>query len=297
MPDVKPSPTILIGIGAQKAGTSWLFEYLQSHPQCYLRAVKELHYFNQWQRNGLGGVRRASIAKRQELIAKNGQVRSFLSRTVADLAEFIELISEQERLSLSGHGAYLTYLRSGCADQKIIGEVTPAYSMCSSEEFAEMLGLGTDVRFIYLLRDPVERVWSASRMAAKTQNPTGIAMEVFAAAHFDQFLIGGNLPVMGRTDYQKTLRVVAETIPSDRLLVLFYEELFRSETARRITRFLEIDEMPARTQKIVHGGLKADLGHDRLCRARAMLDDQYQAVEKYMGRLPESWHKYPKEAA
>ena len=297
MPEVKPSPTILIGIGAQKAGTSWLFEYLRSHPQCYFRAVKELHYFNQWQRKGLGGVRRALIAKRKELIARNGQVRSFLSRAVADLAEFIELIGEQERLATPGHGAYLTYLRSGWADQKIIGEVTPAYSMCSGEEFTEMLGLSADVRFIYLLRDPVERVWSASRMAARTQNPMGIEAEVFAAEHFDQFLKGGNLPVMGRTDYQKTLRVVSETIPSERLLVLFYEELFRPETARRITQFLQIDEMPAQTQKIVHGGLTAELGYDRLCRARAMLDDQYQAVEKYMGRLPESWHKYPKEAA
>lgn len=36
-----------LGIGAQKAGTTWLYENLRMHPELYLPVPKELHYFDQ----------------------------------------------------------------------------------------------------------------------------------------------------------------------------------------------------------------------------------------------------------
>jgi hypothetical protein len=38
-------PNFLI-IGAQKAGTTWLFQNLQSHPEIWLPAEKEIHFFD-----------------------------------------------------------------------------------------------------------------------------------------------------------------------------------------------------------------------------------------------------------
>ena len=35
-----------LGIGAQKAGTTWLYENLKQHPEIYLTKQKELHYFD-----------------------------------------------------------------------------------------------------------------------------------------------------------------------------------------------------------------------------------------------------------
>lgn len=35
-----------LGIGAQKAGTNWLWENLRCHPELFLPEEKELHYFN-----------------------------------------------------------------------------------------------------------------------------------------------------------------------------------------------------------------------------------------------------------
>ncbi len=40
-------PTVdFLGIGAQRAGTTWLYRCLQRHPQLYLPGTKELHYFD-----------------------------------------------------------------------------------------------------------------------------------------------------------------------------------------------------------------------------------------------------------
>src|SRR6185312_14812353 len=36
----------VLGVGAQRAGTSWLNSYLSSHPCVSMSQIKELHYFD-----------------------------------------------------------------------------------------------------------------------------------------------------------------------------------------------------------------------------------------------------------
>ena len=44
MPEVRPN---FVGIGVPRAGTTWLHEYVNSHPQAYTtRSRKEVHYFD-----------------------------------------------------------------------------------------------------------------------------------------------------------------------------------------------------------------------------------------------------------
>ena len=38
--------TLLLCIGAQKAGTTWLADYLRDHPEVHLPPVKEVHFFD-----------------------------------------------------------------------------------------------------------------------------------------------------------------------------------------------------------------------------------------------------------
>lgn len=38
--------THVVGIGAAKCGTSWLYNYLNNHPQAVRAKVKEIHYFD-----------------------------------------------------------------------------------------------------------------------------------------------------------------------------------------------------------------------------------------------------------
>jgi hypothetical protein len=42
-------PDFLV-IGAQKAGTTWLYAQLQNHPQVWLPPIKEIHYFDRSRR-------------------------------------------------------------------------------------------------------------------------------------------------------------------------------------------------------------------------------------------------------
>jgi hypothetical protein len=46
----------MVGVGAQKAGTTWLFDYLGRHPDVAMSPIKELHYFDQIFRPELCGM-------------------------------------------------------------------------------------------------------------------------------------------------------------------------------------------------------------------------------------------------
>src|SRR5205814_8495954 len=45
-PTRRPGPDFLC-IGAHKAGSTWLYQQLDSHPDFWMPPVKELHYFDQ----------------------------------------------------------------------------------------------------------------------------------------------------------------------------------------------------------------------------------------------------------
>ncbi len=49
-------PSFVI-IGTQKGGTSSLYHYLSSHPDCAPAFTKEVHFFNRWHRNGIDWYR------------------------------------------------------------------------------------------------------------------------------------------------------------------------------------------------------------------------------------------------
>ncbi len=113
-------PNFLI-IGAQKAGTTSLYEYLRHHPQVFMPEPKELNFF----------VESFSWSKGLDWYESN----------FADAGEALA-----------------------------VGEASPTYSMYPAlpgvpERVAQII---PDVRLIYLLRDPIERMRSGYLNALAT---------------------------------------------------------------------------------------------------------------------------------
>ena len=42
-----------LGIGAQKAGTTWIYQHLSRHPQICFPAGKEIHFWDHYRNNGV----------------------------------------------------------------------------------------------------------------------------------------------------------------------------------------------------------------------------------------------------
>src|SRR4051794_10997820 len=134
-------------IGAQKAGTGWLYEQLRAHPDFWMPPVKELHYFDrEWRKPRVEN--RFENALRE---TRDESDRTFLHRAV-------ELFGQPE-LSLPGYSA----LFEPTAD-KITGDITPGYSVLPEERIEMILQHLPNVQMVFLARDPVERAWSQLSM-------------------------------------------------------------------------------------------------------------------------------------
>lgn len=276
--------TLIFGVGAAKAGTSWLFDYLFHHDECYLPTVKELHYFNSLE-FGRGKFFR-NLHERQladfRWKLENGkdvERRPYRAQAVADLEGWLAAFDGDAR----DDEAYLDYIGRG-RPEKVIGDITPAYALLSTAMFKRMAGLMERVRFVYLIREPVERLWSHIRMDAGNKG------EAEALRRMDDFLDGGQTDVAERSNYRRTINRLWQAVPKEALHIEFYERLFSQEAIGRLCGFLGITPKPAEFDKNVHRGqVEARLDEGRRARAEAVLKPQYNFVRDKLGGLPPEW--------
>ena len=93
-----------------------------------------------------------------------------------------------------------------------------------------------------------------------------------------------------RSDYKAALMRITAAVPEARRLFVFFEELFGADAQRRICAFLGIGFVPG-PEAVVHGGQPLAMTPDQRADARDWLEDQYDYVERVMGRLPGAWRE------
>ena len=126
-------PTLLICVGATKAGTSWMYRYLHDHEACYARSLRNIHYFSMFNPKKL--MRQLKVLNRLivqyearllEAEAADDIVRILnLSRRIDDTKALIMALSAER----SDDSAYLEYLQAGRTDETVVLDVTPAYAL------------------------------------------------------------------------------------------------------------------------------------------------------------------------
>lgn len=273
--------TLLFCVGATKASTSWLYRYLAGHPECYLRSIKELHYFDRVEDNrtkaGIAALQGELVHLRADVSVRPNQT---LSAKIKDIETWIPVLQS------GNDDAYLAYLTEGMDARKLVADVTPAYSLLSVERLCKMASLMPDVRFVYLMRDPVARLWSHVRMAAYRSAGD---LEASAVRVFDAVLAGKKPDVMNRGDYRASLARLDAAVDPSRLLVMFQEVLLTLPGIRQLSAFLGISDHPAKFTNHVHVGPNLDMTQDQLLRARAALRPQYEYAASRFGALPDTW--------
>jgi hypothetical protein len=205
--------TFLLGVGCQKGGTAWLHRYLEASPQCDPGFRKEYHV---WDALDLPSGRLA-----RERIEKQGGLRA-------------EFLRDPER--------YFEYF-AGLLDADGIGltaDITPGYAALPASRLA-MVRLGFEERGVrpvaaYLLRDPVERIWSAARMDMRRRGADAPEDPETRVGHMYKHPMYAD-----RTRYDLTMDALEEAFPREDVFYGFYERLFSRETLEPLCAFLRVD--------------------------------------------------------
>lgn len=148
-------------IGLQKAGTGWLYDQLQFHPDFWMPPIKEFHYFD---RDFPDRKLRESIALQRDAastLVKKRARRGWRALDERDLAFF----TDAEALVGSGIDIdrYADLFRHKGA--LLSGDVTPAYSTLSEDLVARITQRLPRAQVLLLLRDPIARVFSQISMS------------------------------------------------------------------------------------------------------------------------------------
>jgi len=284
-----PDPTLMFCIGATKAGTSWLHRYISDHPQCYMRGVKELHYFDALDFNDFDPWIKDLRGRRDDNLGALDNVsvamRPLKERVARDADDWLRILQGRR----ADDAAYLAYLVDGLTDQRLVGDFTPAYGLLSAERLTKMAALLPDVRIVYLLRDPVARMWSNIRMLAKRRSATPYEIGYRSVHIVRRMLIGKEPEVIRRSDYITPVRNLRAAVAPDKLRFMFYEDMFSQPAMDGLCGFLGLDPAPADFTKRVLAGPEAEMDDGQYDAMRALLAPQYDFIEETFDRVPAQW--------
>ncbi|MDH3427403.1 MAG: sulfotransferase [Gemmatimonadota bacterium] len=224
------SPEFLC-IGAQKAGTTWLHHNLANHPQVWLPPVKELHYFDYPHRVPL--ICKVVGSSRHHHRAREGVRRLLSSITDSTLRNW--------------HSRYLFHPRGdrwyvslfSPAPDQIAGEVTPGYAALSDSGVAHVHTVLPELKIIFLLRNPIHRIWSAAAMHFSKHGHRSLN-DVDPLQLESYFQRSGP---QERSNYLRTLKTWEAYFEPRRIFVGFFDQLEQAPGSllRDICEFLSID--------------------------------------------------------
>ncbi len=140
-------PNFLV-VGAAKAGTTSIYQYLSQHPEVYLSPIKETNYF----------AKDIPLDKIRKDYYKEGEldVEAYVN---SDLSESIHIafVSEWE---------HYKKLFKNVRGEKAIGEISNSY-LHSEVAAREIHAVNPDMKIIMILRDPIKRAFSHYKMTLR----------------------------------------------------------------------------------------------------------------------------------
>jgi hypothetical protein len=279
-------PNFLV-IGAQKAGTTWLDRNLRMHPEIWLPPEKEIHYFD---------------------LPKNLPFTFFV--LAPDRSDRCWVINRLKRAYLRAqakpenkrwYARYYFLPRTDCwysslftpGPGQIAGEVTPHYAAMGERDIAKVKSLAPDIKLVYILRDPIDRMWSHAAMNFSDrfgyQGIDAVAEQAIA-----RFLRSPKHLAQAR--YFANLQRWEKYFPPEQMFIGFYDEIAAApeRLLRSVFQFVGVDSseqhISARANEVIFGRdyppIPADMARPL---AEALISDTEQLHQRLGSPYTAAW--------
>jgi hypothetical protein len=217
-----------------KAGTTWLHDHLAASPQCEPGLRKEYHVFDSLDLAKEPYLLSRVVAKAHASLDEVAEARPTDPTFLVQAA----MIADEEL-----YFDYFTALFARSASTRLTMDITPGYALLSASRLAGIRASfeqrGVRAVAAYLMRDPVERIWSQVRMQKRRrpENNPGTAEELVGQRYAEP-------TYADRTRYDTTVRNLDDAF-GEAVFYGFHEELFAPATAAaeiaRLSTFVGID--------------------------------------------------------
>jgi hypothetical protein len=142
-----PLPNFLV-VGAAKAGTTSIYQYLDQHPEVYLSPIKETNYF----------AKDIPLDKIRKDYYKGGAL---------DVGAYVDTdLSERIHIAFVSEWEHYRKLFKNVRSEKAIGEISNSY-LHSTVAAREIKAVDPNMKIIMILRDPIKRAFSHYKMTLR----------------------------------------------------------------------------------------------------------------------------------
>ena len=216
----------MLGLGAQKAGTSWIHKQLKRHPNTDFGCLKEYHVHDARTIPKLARFREINIniAKPLTWIQPRTFLRQLFIQSPERYTDYFEWLLRRPRWR--NRQIHLT------------GDITPSYALLDSKTLKEIRNSfekrGIIVKPVFIMRDPIERLISSQRMKLRKQGSRDLATEVNTLRR--RVKKGRGI----RSDYQQTVNALEESFGLNNCFIGLFENLFTKSTYQRLCDYLDL---------------------------------------------------------
>jgi len=271
-----------LAIGAPRTGSTWLHQNLARHPQIWLPPIKEVHFFDRPDQTLKQGLLGSMEVNRE---ARRAWLRALLfglpRGRLGDALWWTRFVFRPR--SEAWYESLFPVQYPG-----MVGDVTPSYAQLDEATVARIHELMPEARIIYVLRNPIEMVWSLTVRLniGRRQHP----IERWSHERVVGHLTAPAIAEMA--DYAANLERWEKIYGGERILVAFYSDL-RNDPAsfyRRVLSFLDLDdvddgdiitdtinELPATYDPTPYLPILATHYHDMIHRAHRRFQNAYTA--------------------
>lgn len=221
------APLSFMGIGAQKAGTTWLWQVLKGHPDVWMPPIKEIHYFDRDPEYPLGGIWLSEPYLIRRLLD-----RQLRERTIGGVRWALSCLRRGDQdtftwllryfLGTYNDSWYCSLFRSG--EGKLVGEITPDYSILSKPDVLRIRQLFPSLKVIFILRNPIDRAWSHVRYDWTASEWT----DTFVTDISDLKRVKAFIDSPGQelhSNYVRTLQIWRSIFPQSQFFIGFFEDI------------------------------------------------------------------------
>jgi hypothetical protein len=266
----------ILGLGAQRTGSTWLRSQLQTCAEINLGFCKEYHFldalfvpemksFHSDHLSADHGFRHrpSNNGKRWSPAQKSAMLAAFVSSPHLYFEYFDELWHGNHRIST-------------------VGDFTPSYSMLDRSGFdyarVELMKRGFQVKALFIMRDPVERIWSMLHQQSKVQKMLDLGISPASR----KFTLESFTPPGAelRTRYERTIQELEQVFEESEIHYDFYERYISKERYSALLKFMGIETMPApRLDKVRNRSL---LKHSVQTELASQVARHYRSTYEFM---------------
>lgn len=275
---------MLICVGGMKCATSWIHGYLGGLSGVAVSPLKEMHFFTRrFPRHALSDMDLLAV-RRLSLYLQQGKDPVALLRGLP----VVQAALDRVRMIYDDNAYFDHFARLCTAETRVLCDVTPAYSAMGEEGFAWMRDVcreqGLRVKVLFVMRDPVERLWSQVRHMQQ-QTIIDDALEAWPRAL-------ESAAIMARGDYRGIVTALEACFAAEDLLYLFYEDLTQDTALKRLCAFVDAPFVAADTAtRRNETEVTTALPREARARFRQALGPQYAFChERFGADVPGSWH-------